>query len=178
MHKNNQINQNYQDINEKVLKLNIDPETQKKLRVMKYVHNQKNINLDEKKMEELHKKIEKDNRFYQTLNQACKIKELKKVEMISKAVSESQKSSLNISLVSGQPHFLNFIISNDAPDIELLQISVSKSNESNLLKMKLIFEKFLLFRRCQHFHFENSFQKIEKRKIQFELKTVCFKITA
>jgi hypothetical protein len=116
---------------EKVLKLNVDPEIQKKLRVMKYVQGKKNVNIDEHKMEELQKKMEKESQFFFSLNQANKLKELKKNELISKVITDSNKSSLNISLVCGQPHFVNFVIFNDSFETELLQLSTSKGIDQN-----------------------------------------------
>jgi hypothetical protein len=120
------------DTKEKVLKLNVDPDILKKLRVMKYVRGKKNVNVDEHKMQELQRKMEKETQFYHSLNQANEIKELKKNELISKVISDSNKSSLNISLVCGQPHFVNFVVFNETLKKELFQLSTSKADEETV----------------------------------------------
>lgn len=120
------------DNKEKVLKLNVDPDIQKKLRVMKYVQGKKNVNVDEHKMQELQRKMEKETQFYHSLNQANKLKEMKKNELISKVISDSNKSSLNISLICGQPHFINFVIYNESFETELFQLSTSKADEDTV----------------------------------------------
>lgn len=126
------------DTKERVLKLNVNPEIQKRLRVMKYVKGNNNVNVDEQKLTEIKKKIEKDSHFYHSLNQANKLKELKKTELISKVISDSNKSSLNVSLVSGQPHFINFVVFNDSTETELYQLSTSKGTDNNDDTIKII----------------------------------------
>lgn len=110
------------------LKLNVDPETQKRLRAMKYVNNPRNMSMQNDKLEQLKNKQEKEDEFFKTLNYANRIKELKKKELISKTLQESNKNSLSISLICGQPSFLNFIIHNNSEDEELIHINVSKAS--------------------------------------------------
>jgi hypothetical protein len=125
-HENHQI----ENLDDKRLKLNVDPDTQKKLRVMKYIHGDgKKINIDDNKLKEISKKQERDSQFLYKLNQANKIKELKRNEIIQKSINETNKNQFNISLVCGQTTFLNMIVHNDSLDQDLLQVVISKPGE-------------------------------------------------
>lgn len=137
--KNNiKTNTNYSNnsIMQKPIKLNADPQTQKRLRVLKY-SNLVNKNdkysikdpFDNQQLQELKTKQEKEDKYFNSLDLANKIKEIKKKQVIQQTLELNSKNALNISLVSGQPHFFNYVIKNDSNKEESFHIIVSKPVE-------------------------------------------------
>jgi hypothetical protein len=137
---NDQTSQNLNSIldnDSSTIKLNVDPEMQKRLRAMKYINsdlqnsNKQPFVFAQEKLQELKVKQEKDNKFFKTLNYAQRIKEVKKKELLSKVIQDNHKNCLNISLIMGQPFYFNFVVYNNSENDELLHIIVTKSKEEN-----------------------------------------------
>ncbi len=151
-----------QEVLIKGLKLNLDPETQKRLRALKYSSkptsqgNDLNSILKLNKLEELKNKQIKENDFIKSLTYVNKIKEINKKDIIKKTLEENNKNTISIDLIAGQNHYFNFIIQNMEDWEELVQIVISKQDK--------IHEGDYL---DKNFIKENK-EKIDKEKIEIE----------
>ena len=160
---NNQDNNLIKDTNQNRLrKLRIEPEIEKKIRVMRYF-NMKNNNMinnkmsntnyslgnkiqqEEKKLNDLKQKQASDEQFFNTLKTCEQIREFNRTEILSKVSQESHKNTYNITLISGQPVYFNYSVFNDSSLDELCHISIDKvthnkkdNNNFNIKKNKIV----------------------------------------
>ena len=160
---NNQDNNLIKDTNQNRLrKLRIEPEIEKKIRVMRYF-NMKNNNIinskmsntnyslgnkiqqEEKKLNDLKQKQASDEQFFNTLKTCEQIREFNRTEILSKVSQESHKNTYNITLISGQPVYFNYSVFNDSSLDELCHISIDKvthnkkdNNNFNIKKNKIV----------------------------------------
>ena len=160
---NNQDNNLIKDTNQNRLrKLRIEPEIEKKIRVMRYF-NMKNNNMinnkmsntnyslgnkiqqEEKKLNDLKQKQASDEQFFNTLKTCEQIREFNRSEILSKVSQESHKNTYNITLISGQPVYFNYSVFNDSSLDELCHISIDKvthnkkdNNNLNIKKNKIV----------------------------------------
>ena len=160
---NNQDNNSIKDTNQNRLrKLRIEPEIEKKIRVMRYF-NMKNNNMinnkmsntnyslgnkiqqEEKKLNDLKQKQASDEQFFNTLKTCEQIREFNRTEILSKVSQESHKNTYNITLISGQPVYFNYSVFNDSSLDELCHISIDKvtynkkdNNNFNIKKNKIV----------------------------------------
>ena len=160
---NNQDNNLIKDTNQNRLrKLRIEPEIEKKIRVMRYF-NMKNNNMinnkmsntnyslgnkiqqEEKKLNDLKQKQASDEQFFNTLKTCEQIREFNRSEILSKVSQESHKNTYNITLISGQPVYFNYSVFNDSSLDELCHISIDKvthnkkdNNNFNIKKNKIV----------------------------------------
>ena len=160
---NNQDNNLIKDTNQNRLrKLRIEPEIEKKIRVMRYF-NMKNNNMinnkmsntnyslgnkiqqEEKKLNDLKQKQASDEQFFNTLKTCEQIREFNRTEILSKVSQESHKNTYNITLISGQPVYFNYSVFNDSNLDELCHISIDKvthnkkdNNNFNIKKNKIV----------------------------------------
>lgn len=125
------------DVLIKGLKLNLDPETQKRLRTLKYTNkpNSEGVNnplsiLKLNKLEELKNKEVKENEFIKSLSYVNKIKEQSKKDIIEKTLQENNKNIVTLDLIAGQNHYFNFIIQNMENYEELVQVVITKQNKT------------------------------------------------
>ena len=70
-----------------------------------------------------------DKNFYETLNYTNYIRNLNKESLIEKTIAENNKNILTIALIQGEPHYFNFILTNETNHQELYHIIISKNNE-------------------------------------------------
>jgi hypothetical protein len=136
---NNMLNNNNNSIeNQEVLikglKLNLDPETQKRLRALKYSSKPtdgNNINsiLQLNKLEELKTKQIHENEFIKSLTYVNKLKEQNKKGIIEKTIQENNKNIVTLDIIAGQNNYFNFIINNMENIDELVQVVISKQNK-------------------------------------------------
>ena len=116
----------------RTMRLNVDPQTQKKLRAMKYVNDPQLIKLENNRIDEIKKKQEIEGKFYKTLTYVQKAKDLKKVNILDKMVSESGTSHLSISLIAGKPYYVYFLVYNSSNIEEIMQIVIEKQNRQDV----------------------------------------------
>ena len=150
----NEMNKNRQR------KLRIEPELEKKIRVMRYFSNKNNletnninnmgntnyslsskIQLEEKKLNELKQKQTNDEQFLNTLKTCEQFRDYNRTEVLSKVSQENHKNVFNISLILGQPLYFNYSVFNDSSIEELCHITIdkikNKNNKENIdIKMK------------------------------------------
>ena len=119
-------------IDDPKIRLNIDNDTQKRLRAMKYSKNPENIKISPTKIEEIRKRQEHVGEFYQNLNNIQRIREFKKDEILSKTVNDNTRNALTLSLVMGKPHLFTLLVNNPYDSEELFQIIIGeKSNNED-----------------------------------------------
>ena len=125
----------------------LDQNLEKRIRVLRFLdtHNDDgkkisiNSGADDKNItyasEDLLKSNTLNNReqrnFYETLNYANYIRNLNKDTLIEKTISENNKNILTIALIQGEPHYFNFILTNETNHQELYHIIISKNNEKD-----------------------------------------------
>ena len=123
-------------------KLRIEPELEKRIRVMRYFSNKNNletnnknntnyalgskIQLEEKKLNELKQKQANDEQFIETLKACEQIRDFNRSEILSKVSQDNHKNVYNISLILGQPIYFNYSIFNDSSIEELCHITIDK----------------------------------------------------
>lgn len=127
----------------KPIKLNVDPETQKKLRVLKYSNlmnkQDKGISkpveigtkINQERLDEMRSKQEKEDKYFSNLDLACKLKEMKKNVTIKNTIEENNKSHLSVSLIAGRQHYFNYIIKNESTHEEIFHVIVSNPVEQS-----------------------------------------------
>ena len=125
----------------------LDQNLEKRIRVLRFLdtHNDDgkkisiNSGADDKNItyasEDLLKSNTLNNReqrnFYETLNYANYIRNLNKDTLIEKTISENNKNILTIALIQGEPHYFNFILTNETNHQELYHIIISKNKEKD-----------------------------------------------
>lgn len=131
------------EILNKPIKLNVDLDTQKKLRVLKYsnlvnksnkfdIRINENLNkIEKERLYELKEKQEKEDKYFETLNKANKIKELKKERLIKQVIEENNKNQLSISLIAGKAHYFNYVIKNESDIEENFHLVISSNTNIN-----------------------------------------------
>ncbi len=131
-----------QEVLLKGLKLNLDPETQKRLRALKYTSKGQNEGgnplsvLKLNKLEELKTKQIKENDFIKSMTFINKLRENNKKDIIEKTVEENNKNKVTIDLIAGQNHYFNFVITNLENYEELCQIIITKQSNTNFINEK------------------------------------------
>ena len=140
---------NIENNQSRIIKLNIDPETQKKMRVLKYtnlihkkekyynsdnpyteyVSNEITNKINQEKLRELKNKQEKEDKYFSALDLAHRIKEIKKNNLIKQTMEENRKNSFSISLIAGKPHYINYIIKNDSEVDENFHIIITSNTD-------------------------------------------------
>ncbi len=114
--------------------MRMEPEVEKKVRVLRYFNTKEDIskkmNIEEEKLNEIRQRKLNDERYYQRLEMAEKLRDAERQNVISKVTQENHQNKLEISLISGQPHYFNYIITNPSSREETFHVIVSKiSNE-------------------------------------------------
>ena len=140
----NEMNKNRQR------KLRIEPELEKKIRVMRYFSNKNNletnninnmgntnyslsskVQLEEKKLNELKQKQTNDDQFLHTLKTCEQIRDYNRTEVLSKVSQENHKNVYSISLILGQPLYFNYSVFNDSSIEEQCHITIDKIKNKN-----------------------------------------------
>ena len=128
----------------------LDKQTEKKVRVLKYLDDENeeirknNSSLKQVKsinnmnnntfipndiLKENMSRLDKENEFYENLNYANYIKSINKQKIIEKAINESNKNLLSIALIQGQPHYFNYIITNLKSIEQLYTVTISQTKK-------------------------------------------------
>ena len=76
------------------------------------------------------KKSLNEKNYYETLNYTNYIKNLNKETLIERTIAENNKNILSIALIQGEPHYFNFILSNETNHEESYHIIISKNEEN------------------------------------------------
>ena len=85
--------------------------------------------LSEDLMKSQKNKFGEERNFYDTLNYTNYIKNLNKDTLIERTIAESNKNILSIALIQGEPHYFNFILTNESSHEELYHIIISKNDD-------------------------------------------------
>jgi len=125
-------------VDDPTIRLNIDNETQKRLRAMKYARNPDGIKINPTKIEEIKKKQENGGDFFKTLNNIQKIREFKKEEILSKALNENTRNTLTLSLVLGKPHIFSLLVYNPYEHEQLFQIIIGEKSGGSEINSNFI----------------------------------------
>ena len=123
----------------------LDQNLEKRIRVMRFldthiddgkniIENKSTINSDipyvsQNLLKKNVKYIQDGKNFYDTLNYTNYIKNINKESLIAKTISENNKNIITIALIQGEPHYFNFILTNETNHQELYHIVVSKNME-------------------------------------------------
>ena len=130
-------------------KLKIEPELEKKIRVMRYFNNKnnmgntnvnmnntnysvgRNVLIEEKRLNELKQKQSNEEQFISKLKNCEQIRSYNRPEILSKVSQENHKNIYNISLILGQPIYFNYCVFNESDSKEVYHISIEKINKNN-----------------------------------------------
>ena len=132
-------------LNNKTNSYFLDQNLEKRIRVMRFLDNhtddgkniieKKNINPDDlsyinqKALKGNIKRLRDEQNYYDTLNYTNYIKNINKDSLIDKTIAENNKNILTIALIQGEPHYFNFILTNETGHQELFHIVISKNIE-------------------------------------------------
>ena len=121
----------------------LDQNLEKRIRVMRFLDNHiddgKNIltkkdlyssdisHINQYLLKSNAKRIQDERNYYDTLNYTNYIKNINKDSIIEKTISENNKNILTIALIQGEPHYFNFILTNETNHPELYHIVISKN---------------------------------------------------
>ena len=75
------------------------------------------------------KRQQDEKNFYDTLNYTNYIKNINKDSLIEKTIAENNKNILTIALIQGEPHYFNFVLTNETNHQELFHIVISRNIE-------------------------------------------------
>ena len=130
-------------LNNKTNSYFLDQNLEKRIRVMRFLDNhtddgkniieKKNINPDDlsyinqKALKGNIKRLRDEQNYYDTLNYTNYIKNINKDSLIDKTIAENNKNILTIALIQGEPHYFNFILTNETSHQELFHIVISKN---------------------------------------------------
>ena len=123
-------------------RLRIEPELEKKIRVMRYFSNKSNMGnanntnyslgrnlIGEEKKFTL--KQSNEDEFLSTLKTCEQIRTFNRPDILSKVSQENHKNIYNISLILGQPVYFNYCVFNDSESEELCHIIIEKIRKNN-----------------------------------------------
>ena len=132
-------------LNNKTNSYFLDQNLEKRIRVMRFLDNhtddgkniieKKNINPDDlsyinqKALKGNIKRLRDEQNYYDTLNYTNYIKNINKDSLIDKTIAENNKNILTIALIQGEPHYFNFVLTNETGHQELFHIVISKNIE-------------------------------------------------
>ena len=141
-------------------KLRIEPELEKKIRVMRYFSNKNyqgnnnmgntnyqmgtKIHLEETKLNEIKQKQANEEQFINTLKTCEQFRDYNRAEVLSKVSQDNHKNVYNISLISGQPIYFNYSVFNESSLEESCHISIDKISKNkndinkNIKKDKIV----------------------------------------
>ena len=121
----------------------LDQNLEKRVRVMRFLDThtddgknliiKKNINnadssyISQNLLKNNVKRLQDEQNFYDTLNYTNYIKNINKNSLVEKTIAENNKNILTIALIQGEPHYFNFILTNEASHQELYHIVISKN---------------------------------------------------
>jgi hypothetical protein len=135
-------NQNYNNYQPGAMKMNIDPEIEKRMRTMNYLKNHDELtNAQVEMLNQYERDKNKQNQnllrkrneeFSNQLAYISKYRDLRKKEIITKVSQETHKNEITISLIQGQPHYFNYIVSNESMNDELYHIIIEKGKTQNI----------------------------------------------
>ena len=130
-------------LNNKTNSYFLEQNLEKRIRVMRFLDNhtddgkniieKKNINPDDlsyinqKALKGNIKRLRDEQNYYDTLNYTNYIKNINKDSLIDKTIAENNKNILTIALIQGEPHYFNFILTNETSHQELFHIVISKN---------------------------------------------------
>ena len=150
---NSQYNDNNNLLNETShRRLRMEPELEKKIRVMRYFSHKNNMGNanntnyslggntfgEEKKFAQ---KPSNEAEFLNTLKTCEQIRTFNRPEILSKVSQENHKNVYNISLILGQPVYFNYCVFNDSESEELCHIIIEKIMVVHFQKDMSILEK-------------------------------------
>ena len=123
----------------------LDQNLEKRVRVMRFLDthtddgknilSKKNINnadstyISQNLLKSNVKRQQDEQNFYDTLNYTNYIKNINKESLIEKTISENNKNIITIALIQGEPHYFNFILTNETSHQELFHIIIKKNIE-------------------------------------------------
>ena len=132
-------------LNNKTNSYFLEQNLEKRIRVMRFLDNhtddgkniieKNNINPDDlsyinqKALKGNIKRLRDEQNYYDTLNYTNYIKNINKDSLIDKTIAENNKNILTIALIQGEPHYFNFILTNETSHQELFHIVISKNIE-------------------------------------------------
>ena len=129
-------NQNYNNYQHGTMKMNINPEIEKRMRTMNYLKNHDELTNAQVEMLNQYERDQKNQNqnllkkrneeFSNQLAYISKYRDLRKKEIITKVSQETHKNEITISLIQGQPHYFNYIVSNESMNDELYHIIIEK----------------------------------------------------
>ena len=121
----------------------LDQNLEKRIRVMRFldthIDDGKNILVNEKinnnsnsyvtqsMLQKSLKRKQDEQNYYDTLNYTNYIKNINKESLIAKTIAENNKNILSLALIQGEPHYFNFILTNETNHQELYHIIISKN---------------------------------------------------
>ena len=123
----------------------LDQNLEKRVRVLRFLDTHidngktitlnKNVNgnnlnyISQDILEDNVKKNMEQKNFYDTLNYTNYIKNINKETLIERTIAENNKNILSVALIQGEPHYFNFLLSNETNHQELYHIIISKNDD-------------------------------------------------
>ena len=112
--------------------MRMEPEVEKKVRVLRYFNTKddisKKMKIEEEKLSEIRQRKLNDEKYYQQLQMAEQLRDAERINVIRKVTQENHKNHLEVSLITGQPHYFNYIVTNPSSREESFHVIVSKIN--------------------------------------------------
>ena len=145
----NQIQPENNENNEQSMKFKTDLEMKKKIQVTRFFNatgmgsgkkynNTNGMSLEELKLKELKQKQMLNEKLQQTQT----IREQMKPNILSRVQQDVFKNEFEISLIQGQPLYLNYTIFNDSDSEELFHIVIDRVNNINDMNNNTLYDKF------------------------------------
>ncbi|MCQ2817076.1 MAG: hypothetical protein MJ252_07410 [archaeon] len=113
-----------------IKKFNINPEMEKRLRVMRFLGTNlqdNKLQLEEERMRAIKNKKEENEKFYKQLDYINQLKKIGKESVLSKVALNSNKTDYKVSLILGQPFYFNYMVKNDSESKEILHFVICDS---------------------------------------------------
>ena len=129
--------------------MRMEPEVEKKVRVLRYFNTKddisKKMNIEEEKLNEIRQRKLNDERYFQQLQMAEQLRDAQRGNVIRQVTQENHRNQLEICLISGQPHYFNYIVTNPSSREETFHVIITKiTNEyenNNYINNNEIFDE-------------------------------------
>ena len=120
----------------KYRQMRMEPEVEKKVRVLRYFNEKNNdisnrIKIEEEKLNEIREKRKNQEKNFQKIQMAEQYRDAKRGNILQKVTQENHQNTFEITLIVGQPHYFNYVISNPSNSEDTFHIVILAANEDN-----------------------------------------------
>ena len=140
IYRNNPLNDKFKESQiYQIKQMKMEPEMEKKVRVLRYFNDQNELKnkekLEEAKLTFYKNKKIRDEKNFQKLQMIGQFKDATKGNLLNRIIHNNHKNFFEISLILGQPYYFNYIITNPFTDEESFHVEIKSEEDENYQRL-------------------------------------------